>query len=276
MPMLRKILKNPQATIGLTLIVLLCLIAVLAPILAPNDPGLVNPSIRYQAPSAQYPLGTDQLGRCELSRLLYGARASLGLAFPALIVLGGISLLLGTLSACRGGWLDRIVTSLYNIFIAFPSLIIAAAVIGALGNGLENLVIAVVISMWARFTQLIRTYALTELSRGYITAAKVAGCGTAKIMFRYVIPNIMPQFIVYFSTGVAAAILTVSSFAFLGLGLPSGTAEWGMMLSDAQTALYSHPEFLIYPGVCILVAASGFNLFGEALRDILQPEDDAI
>lgn len=274
--MMRKILKNPQAIIGLVLIVLLCTVAFLAPILAPNDPTIVNPGIRYQEPNAQYLLGTDQLGRCELSRLLYGARASLGLALPTLIILGGISLLLGTLSACRKGWLDRVVTALYNIFIAFPSLIIAAAIIGALGNGLENLVISVVISMWARFTQLIRTYALTELSKDYITAAKVAGCGTTKIMFRYVIPNIMPQFLVYFSTGVASAILTVSSFAFLGLGLPSGTAEWGMMLSDAQSALYSHPEFLIYPGVCILVASAGFNLFGEALRDVLQPEDDVI
>lgn len=120
------------------------------------------------------------------------------------------------------------------------------------------------------------TYAKTELNRDYITAAKVSGCGMWQIIFHHLIPNILPQFLVYFSTGVASAILTVSSFSFLGLGLPSGTAEWGAMLEEAQTALYSHPELLIYPGICILLAAAGFNLFGEALRDILQPQEDVL
>lgn len=274
--MVPKILKNPQAVIGLALIVLICAVALLAPILAPNDPNAVDPLLKYQPPSRQFPLGTDQLGRCELSRLLYGARASLGLAFPILILLGGIGLILGMMTACIGGRFDQIITGISQIFIAFPTLIIAVAVIGILGDGLQNIVWAVVISMWARFMQLIRTYAKTELNRDYITAAKVSGCGMWQIIFHHLIPNILPQFLVYFSTGVASAILTVSSFSFLGLGLPSGTAEWGAMLDEAQTALYSHPELLIYPGICILLAAAGFNLFGEALRDILQPQEDVL
>ena len=188
--MLRKIWRNPQAVIGLGLIVLICAVAILAPLLAPHAPDEVNPLMKYQAPSADYPLGTDQLGRCELSRLLYGARASLG--------------------------------------------------------------------------------------RDYIVAARVSGCGMWQLIVHHLIPNILPQFLVYFSTGVASAILTVSSFSFLGLGLPSGTAEWGAMLEEAQVALYSHPELLIYPGICIFIAAAGFNLFGEALRDILQPQEDVL
>ena len=274
--MARKLLKNPQAVIGLTLIALICAAAVFAPVLAPNDPNAVDPLLKYQPPSEQFPLGTDHLGRCELSRLLYGARSSLGLALPILVLLGGIGLILGMTAACIGGRFDRIVTGISQIFVAFPTLIIAVAIIGILGDGLQNIVWAVVISMWARFMQLIRTYAKTELSRDYVTAAKVSGCGTWQIIFRHLIPNILPQFLVYFSTGVASAILTVSSFSFLGLGLPSGTAEWGAMLEDAQTSLYSHPELLIYPGVCILLAAAGFNLFGEALRDVLQPQEDAL
>ena len=181
--MVHKILKNPQAVIGLALIVLICAVALLAPILAPNDPNAVNPLLKYQPASAQFPLGTDQLGRCELSRLLYGARASLGLAFPILILLGGIGLILGMMTACIGGRFDQIITGISQIFIAFPTLIIAVAIIGILGDGLQNIVWAVVISMWARFMQLIRTYAKTELSRDYVTAAKVSGCGMWQIIF---------------------------------------------------------------------------------------------
>ena len=144
--MLRKIWKNPQAVIGLALIVLICAVAILAPLLAPHAPDEVNPLMKYQAPSADYPLGTDQLGRCELSRLIYGARASLGLALPILILLGGIGLILGMMTACIGGWFDRVVTGISQVFIAFPTLIIAVAIIGVLGNGLQNIIWAVVIS----------------------------------------------------------------------------------------------------------------------------------
>lgn len=196
--MLRKIWKTPQAVIGLALIVLICAVAVLAPILAPHSPDTVNPLLKYQAPSADYPLGTDQLGRCELSRLLYGARASLGLALPILILLGGIGLILGMMTACTGGWFDRIMTGISQVFIAFPTLIIAVAIIGALGNGLQNIIWAVVISMWARFMQLIRTYAKTELGRDYIIAARVSGCGIWQLIVHHLIPNILPQFLVYF------------------------------------------------------------------------------
>lgn len=187
--MLRKIWRNPQAVIGLGLIVLICAVAILAPLLAPHAPDEVNPLMKYQAPSADYPLGTDQLGRCELSRLLYGARASLGLALPILILLGGIGLILGMMTACIGGWFDRVVTGISQVFIAFPTLIIAVAIIGVLGNGLQNIIWAVVISMWARFMQLIRTYAKTELGRDYVVAARVSGCGMWQLIVHHLIPN---------------------------------------------------------------------------------------
>lgn len=165
---------------------------------------------------------------------------------------------------------------LCDVFIAFPSLIIAIAVIGVLGNGLQNIAVSVVIATWAWFVRIVRSYSVQEMGKDYILAARISGCNTGKLVFRHLIPNILPQFLVYVSTGVASSIIMVSSFAFLGLGLPSGTPEWGAMLNDARTALYSHPELLIYPGLCIFVTAAGFNLFGEALRDILTPEEDSL
>ena len=185
-----------------------------------------------------------------------------------LLILSVIGLIVGTFSACAGEKADHFITILCDVFIAFPSLIIAIAVIGVLGNGLQNIAVSVVIATWAWFVRIVRSYSVQEMGKDYILAARISGCNTGKLVFRHLIPNILPQFLVYVSTGVASSIIMVSSFAFLGLGLPSGTPEWGAMLNDARTALYSHPELLIYP--------AGFNLFGEALRDILMPEEDSL
>ena len=250
--MIHKLLKRPQAIIGLCLIAIVIVIAIAAPAFSPHDPELVNLSQKYAQPDAEYPLGTDQLGRCTLSRLLYGARYSIGISLPVLLILSVIGLIVGTFSA------------------------FAIAVIGVLGNGLQNIAVSVVIATWAWFVRIVRSYSVQEMGKDYILAARISGCNTGKLVFRHLIPNILPQFLVYVSTGVASSIIMVSSFAFLGLGLPSGTPEWGAMLNDARTALYSHPELLIYPGLCIFVTAAGFNLFGEALRDILTPEEDSL
>lgn len=270
------VLKRPQAIIGLCLIAIVIVIAIAAPAFSPHDPELVNLSQKYAQPDAEYPLGTDQLGRCTLSRLLYGARYSIGISLPVLLILSVIGLIVGTFSACAGEKADHFITILCDVFIAFPSLIIAIAVIGVLGNGLQNIAVSVVIATWAWFVRVVRSYSVQEMGKDYILAARISGCNTGKLVFRHLIPNILPQFLVYVSTGVASSIIMVSSFAFLGLGLPSGTPEWGAMLNDARTALYSHPELLIYPGLCIFVTAAGFNLFGEALRDILTPEEDSL
>ena len=254
--MIKKIFGNPQAVVGLLMIVIVIICALFAPAIAPNDPYEINPAMKYHAADSEFPLGTDQLGRCELSRLIYGARYSLGVSVPMIIVLAVLGLFIGTLSVCGGEKLDRIITFICDVFISFPSLIISIAVISILGNGLQNIGIAVVVSMWAWFARTVRSYAVTEMGKEYILAARISGCGTLKLIFKHLIPNILPQFIVYFSTGIASAILMVSSFAFLGLGLPSGTPEWGAMLNDARTCLYTHPEMLIYPGVCILIICS--------------------
>lgn len=270
--MIKKIFSRPQTVIGLSLIAVMVICAIFAPLIAPNAPDVIDTSLKYHAPDADYPLGTDQLGRCELSRLIYGARYSLGMSVPLMLILGALGLLIGTFSVCAGEKADRIITFICDVFISFPSLITAIAVISILRNGIQNIAAAVVISMWAWFARTVRSYAAAEMGKEYITAARISGCGTAGLIFRHLIPNILPQCIVYMSTGVASAIIMISSFSFIGLGLPEGTAEWGAMMNEAKTGLYSHPEMLVYPGICILITTGGFNLFGEALRDALTSE----
>lgn len=270
--MLKKILRNPQALVGLLIILLIVLAAIFAPAIAPHNPEEMNTALKFAPSSSEYPLGTDQLGRCVFSRLIYGARYSIGISLPTLLVLAVIGLALGCLSACAGKWIDRLITVLCDIFIAFPTLAVALAVIGIMGNGVENVMIAVIIAMWAWFTRMVRSYAALEMGKDYILASRISGCSMPKLIFKHLIPNLLPQFLVYLSTGVASMILTVSGFAFLGVGLPSGTPEWGAMLNEARSNLYSHPEQLIYPGICIVLTAAGFNLFGEAIRDIISPE----
>ncbi len=271
--MLKRISHNAQAVLGLFFILLILIAAIFAPVLAPHDPEEVNIINKFSEPSAEYPLGTDQLGRCELSRLLFGARYSIGMSLPTILILSVIGLLLGSLSACAGKWVDRILIVLCDIFIALPALLIAAAIIGILGDGLQNIVVAIIVAMWAWFTRVVRSYAVVEMGRDYIIASRIAGCSMLQIVFRHLIPNIISQFLVYVSTAIASVIIMVSSFSFLGLGMPSGVAEWGVMLNEARSSLYSHPALLIYPGLCILITAAGFNLFGEALRDMLEPKE---
>lgn len=270
--MIKKTLKNPQAVMGLSIIALFLLVALFAPFLAPNDPDKVDILSKYLPAGGAFPLGTDNLGRCVLSRLLYGARSSMMIALPALAVVGMFGTIIGASAAYLGGVADRVFIVVCDIFMAFPPLVIAISLVGALGVGIANIFAAVFFSSWIWFAKVVRTWALNEKSKDYITASKIAGCSRAGIIFQHIIPNILPQCVVYLSTGVASVIIMVSGFAFLGFGFPAGTAEWGAMLSGAQANFYTHPEFLLYPGLCILLAAVGFNLFGEALRDIVTPE----
>ena len=163
--MTKKIFSKPQAVIGLILITIVIICAIFAPVIAPNPPDQIDPSLKYHEADTNYPLGTDQLGRCELSRLIYGARYSIGMSVPMMLILGVLGLIIGTFSACAGEKVDRIITFICDVFISFPSLITAIAVISILGNGIQNIAVAVVISMWARFARMVRSNAVTEMGQ---------------------------------------------------------------------------------------------------------------
>ncbi len=271
--MLKKIYKNKQAMVGLIMIFIVLFIAVFAPIIAINDPEEINPMNKFVKTSPHYPLGADQLGRCVFSRLVYGARYSLGISIPTLFILALISISIGTISAYLGGRFDDIFSIISDIFMAFPPLIVVLSLVGALGQGIRNIVAAVVFSMWVWFAKIVRSFVLMEKNKEYIIASKIAGCSDYKIIMSHIIPNILPSLIVCFSTGIAGLMLMISGFSFLGLGIEAGAAEWGSMLSSGRAYLYSHPSLIVYPGICILFTAAGFNLFGEALRDIISPKE---
>ncbi len=266
--------RKGQVIAGLAFILLFILLAVTAPLLAPHDPNATNLAMKNAAPTAEYPLGCDHMGRCELSRLLFGARYSLGLSLPVLIVLAAISLLVGCYSSYKAGVVDEIVRLLCDILMAFPLIVIAMALVSAIDNSVVSIIAAVGISMTAWFLRMVRSYAKTECGKEYIEAARISGASSSRVVLTHLIPNVLPQFIVYFTTGIATAIMSVSSFAFLGVGLIAGTPEWGAMLNEARNSIYTNPSLIVYPGICLIVCCAGFNLLGEGLRDSIGKEDE--
>lgn len=272
--MFHKILANKQLLFGLSLIIIFIIIAIFAPLIAPNNPYEVEISKKFLTPSHNFPLGTDQLGRCVLSRLIYGARYSLSIAFPSIFILALISTIVGTISAWFEGLLDKLILLLCDVFMAFPPIVIVLSLLGILGQGSLNLIISIVLSMWIWFVKVIRSYVLIEKRKNYIIAAKISGCSSIEIIVKHIFPNIAPLIVVYFSTGIAAIILMISGYSFLGVGLSENIPEWGIMLSNSKQYLYSNPTLIIYPGLCILLTSAGFNIFGESLRDVLSPKED--
>lgn len=270
--MLRKITKNKQAVIGLAMIAITVLLALFAPIISANDPMKVDVVMKFQEASRDYPLGTDQLGRCVYSRLIYGARYSLGIAVPTLLIIVAASIVFAASAAYMGGVADRILALICDLLMAFPPLAVTLVLVGALGQGILNLAAAMIFSMWVWYARIVRSYVLMEKNKGYVTAARIAGSTDMKIIFKHIVPNILPSLIVFFSIGIGSMILMISSFSFLGFGVEAGAPEWGSMLSNAKQYIYSRPYMIVYPGVFIFFTVAGFNLFGEALRDIISPE----
>ncbi len=271
--MLSKILRKPQAVIGIAMMLCVLICVIFAPFLAPNDPNKLDILHKFAESSDKYPLGTDDMGRCVMSRLIFGARASMCIALPTIGALAVISTLLATLCAYTGGIIDRIFVIVSNIFMALPPFLVAMTLVGAFESKAFGISISIAAAMWVWNAQVVRTYVLREKSKPYIITCRMSGCTELRIVLKHIIPNIVPHLLVLYSTGLSSVIIMISSYAFLGLGLETGTAEWGAMLVNADKLIYSHPEMLIYPGLCILFAAAGFNLFGEALRNVCDPRE---
>jgi len=269
--------ENRGAVIGLIVVTLVVVIAILAPLLAPHDPveqfkGATKlPPFWKEGADPRFWLGTDAVGRDMLSRLMYGARISLFIGLSVMVVSMAVGVSLGLAAAWFGGLVDVIIIRIMDLIMAIPSLVLAILIIAIIGPSLTNTIVAVTIVYLPRYVRLVRASALAELTRDYVTAAKVAGVGPFRLMTVTVLPNCLAPLIVQAALGVSDAILEAAGLGFLGLGAQPPTPEWGAMLADTRDLMLSHPWVMAFPGLCILVTVMAINLMGDGLRDALDP-----
>jgi len=249
-----------------------CLPALLAPLLAPFDPMALDLAGSLEPPSAAHLLGRDEQGADILSRLLYGARISLVVGFSSVVVSALVGVSVGLIAGYLGGWVDNLLMRLVDVLLAFPGLLLAIALVAVLGPGLGNVVIALSVLGWTGFARLVRAQVLSVRELDYVQAARSLGAGPARLMFRHILPNVTAPVLVQASFSIAGAILAEASLSFLGLGAPPGTPSWGAMLSEGKHVLWEAPFVSIFPGAAIMAVVLGFNLFGDALADQLDPK----
>lgn len=243
------------------------LISILAPWIAPHDPIQVNLALKLSPPSWEYPLGTDHLGRCNLSRLIYGSRVSLGFASLIFAASLGVGLLVGTIAGYRGGWIDLFLMRFCDGVMAFPNLVLVLGIVGLLGPGLWQVVLALMMVQWVYYARMIRGLVVSLKEQNFITAARISGSSTGKIIRRHMIPNVLPPIMVMGTLEMGWAIMDISALSFLGLGIQPPTPEWGAMIQEGKNFIRSQPELMLYPGLMILLVVISFNVLGESLSD---------
>ncbi len=241
----------------------------LAPWIAPCDPNEANMRVRLQGPSPEHPLGTDSLGRDMLSRVLYGGRSSMLVALAATALSMALGMLLGVLGGYYGGMLDWCITAVANIFQGLPGTCLMIAIVGVLGPGIPNLLLALVLTSWAGFSRIVRTETLRIREEAYIEGMRALGAGNGRLLWRHIVPNMMANIIVLFTTRVGRCVLSIASLSYLGLGIKPPTPDWSVMISDARLNYRSAPHLIIVPGLCIFLLLLSINMLGDALRDLL-------
>lgn len=271
----RDLSRNPLAMVGLLIIVGLLLVAALAPWLAPYSPIEGDLTNRLQPPSAQHWMGTDELGRDILSRVIFGARITLMIVIMVAVIAAPVGLVIGTAAGYFGGWIDRILMGLTDIFLSLPRLILALAFVAALGPGIENAVIAIAITAWPVYARIARAEVLTFRNAEFLDAVRMQGASSLRIIGLHVIPLCMPSAIVRVTLDMAGIILTAAGLGFIGLGAQPPLPEWGAMISRGRSFILDQWWVATMPGFAIVVVSLGFCLFGDGLRDVLDPKQRA-
>ncbi len=267
----RRLKRNKAAIIGGVIVLVYVLVALLAPFISPYPPLEGNLAKRLQGPSLENWLGTDALGRDILSRVIYGARISLQIQLAAVLIALVLGTLLGLFGGYYGGFTDGLIMRLMDILLAFPGIFLAIAIIAVLGPGLMNLILAAGIYSVPQFARIVRGSILSLKEKEFVEAARASGESDTSIIFRYLLPNSMAPLIIQTSLRMATVLLTASGLSFLGLGVQPPHAEWGAMLSTARPYLITAPHVATFPGLAIMFVVMGFNLFGDGLRDSLDP-----
>ncbi len=277
MKALREFLRHSlPGSVGFALCVILIVLALGAPWLAPYNPNSQNLPARLEPPSAAHWMGTDELGRDVLSRVIYGARVSMSVSVSVVFGAGIIGLILGSVAGYFGGWFDSFVNIiLINAFLSFPGILLAIAFAAFLGPGLGNVIIALMITGWAGYARLARAQVLQAKEMDYVAAARSLGASHLRILYRHLLPNIIQPVLVQGTIALAGAILAESTLSFLGLGVLAPMSSWGAMLNDARAHLFDAPHMVVFPALAVMVAVLAFNLLGDALRDWMDPRTRA-
>lgn len=249
----------------------LALIAMLSPWITPHDPNAVDLAIRLQPADAVYWLGTDHLGRDILSRLMAGAAVSLGSVAIAMALILTAGIIIGGAAGFLGGRIDQAIMRVADIFLTFPTIVMALFMVGALGAGLTNVIIAIAVTHWAWYARMVRGIVLSLRRRDFIAASRLAGASPAQTFVRHLLPATMAQLLVLASLDIGHIMLHVSGLSFLGLGVTAPTAEWGVMLADAREYVWTEPLLMFWPGLALFVSVMALNTLGDALRDRLDP-----
>jgi peptide/nickel transport system permease protein len=268
---LRALSRNPLTMVGAAIIVGLLLVAAFAPWLAPYTPFEGDLAARLQPPSGAHWMGTDELGRDILSRVIYGARITLFIVLLVALISAPLGLIVGAVAGYFGGWVDRVMMGITDIFLSMPRLILALAFVAALGPGIENAVIAIAITAWPVYARIARAETLTFRNAEFIQAVRMQGAGNVRIIGRHILPLCMSSTIVRVTLDMAGIILTAAGLGFLGLGAQPPLPEWGAMISRGRAFILDQWWVATMPGFAIVIVSLGFCLFGDGLRDVLDP-----
>lgn len=264
--------KDKLGELSLIVILSVCLAGILAPLIAPHDPTAVDIKSKLLGMSLAYPFGTDQLGRCVFSRLLYGIRTTVFLSLIAMVATIVIGTVLGMIAGLFRGWVDELIMRICDIMLSFPSEVMILAIVGILGSGISNIVIANIIAKWAWYTRMIRSIVIQYVDKNYIKFAKVSGCSNLHIIRKHLIPGTIGEIVVLATLDTGWVILNISALSFLGLGVQAPTPEWGMMLSEAKNIMTIYPQQMLPAGLAILVIVAAFNFLGDSLQEALNPK----
>lgn len=268
--------KNKLAVIGLTIILSVILIAIMAPLIAPHDPFEQDLNNRFLQPCKDYPLGTDDLGRCILSRIIYGARISLVLGIIVVGISSIIGVVLGGLAGYYGGILDEIIMRIVDIMLSFPGIILPLAIAGVLGPGLFNVMLTLTLIHWISYARVVRGSVLSVKEKEFVESARALGAGTLYIMTHHILPNVITPVIVMATLGIGHVILLAAALGFLGLGVQPPIPEWGAMLNSGRAFMRTAPSLTFFPGLAIMITVLAFNFLGDGLRDALDPRREVM
>ncbi|MEG0855378.1 MAG: ABC transporter permease subunit [Terrisporobacter sp.] len=264
------LLKNKLALSSTVFIITVVLLGIFAPIISPHDPLEVNITQKFLPISLEYPMGTDNMGRCIFSRIVYGIRSTLGFAMIASSISAVMGTFIGMFSGFVGGKVDQFIMRICDMMYAFPSLVLTLVIVSFLGPGMMNIIIAMIIVQWIWYARVARNLTQSEREHAYISSSKLSGSSNFKILSKHIFVNIFPQLLAIMTIDFGHTILAISGFSFLGLGVQAPTPEWGMMINDGRAFMHSNPMIMFWPGIMILLMVLSANIIGDKVRDTLE------